>query len=90
MTNTELTIKRLESLKPMLVKMKDDPQFERAVCNSHPNVSPIPNGRLSCNGPCTDCVFGTDVLHDKDGNIIKYGHLEEVINELKLMTLLEE
>ena len=90
MTNIELTIKRLESLKPMLVKMKDDRQFEKAVCDNHPNATPGVIGRIACDGQCHHCVFGTDVLHDKDGNIIKYGHLEEVINELKLMTLLEE
>ena len=89
MTNIELTLKRLESLKPMLEKMKDDRQFEKAVCGNHLDAT-YERGRINCDGNCHHCVFGTDVLHDKDGNIIKYGHLEEVINELKLMTLLGE
>lgn len=89
MTNIELTLKRLESLKPMLEKMKDGGQFEKAVCGNHLDAT-YEHGRINCDGNCYHCVFGADVLHDKDGNIIKYGHLEEVINELKLMTLLEE
>lgn len=89
MTNIELTIKRLESLKPMLVKMKGDPQFERAVCSNHSAASNDGQGISGCIGPCTECIFGTDVTHDGEGDIINYGHLGDVINELKLLSVLE-
>lgn len=90
MTAIEQTIARLESLKPMLESMDNDADLERAVCKHNAKATVMDNGSISCEDDCPDCVFGLDVEKDGEGNVTNYGYLEEVINELKLIQMLED
>ncbi|AUR82542.1 hypothetical protein NVP1152O_060 [Vibrio phage 1.152.O._10N.222.46.E1] len=90
MNKYEITLKRLENLKPMLLSMDSDIVSERNVCAHNPKATQrAPGGSVTCLEKCDECVFGVDVTWDSDGNVIKYGNLEEVIDELKLLSLLE-
>ncbi|APC46078.1 hypothetical protein HYP06_gp052 [Vibrio phage vB_VspP_pVa5] len=89
MTNIELTIKRLETLKPMLLSMDADTLAEREVCKHSANATVRESGAIDCKTECDECVFGVDVSKDADGNVTDYGNLEQTINELKMIALLE-
>ncbi|AUR87210.1 hypothetical protein HYP58_gp64 [Vibrio phage 1.097.O._10N.286.49.B3] len=89
MNKYEITIKRLENLKPMLLSMDSDVAGERKVCVHNPKATQRPSGQVNCKMECHECVFGVDVTRDSDGNVTHYGNLEEVIDELKLLSLLE-